>query len=1131
MRVTLEVDVDFISLIVGNDAVTFFLSSKLPEDLLAHVWDLSDIQKQGKLTRDTFAVAMYLIRLKISGRDLPAALPPSLIPPSMRQAVPAPTPAPLAQAPFAQPPPPSAAQDLFGLDEAFGSPIKPVSPPSVPRITSPSKPAAPSPKPASPVVSIPLSRPFQPKSDFGKGITSPLTETTIPSIASSQLPSIFNPAPAPFQVDMQSGSVFGDQQDLLGDADPEINQKLTAETAELANLSNQIGSLNTATRDLQVNKARAETELASVSQQKRDIEARLKQIRSLYDAEVSNVKAVETQLSSERAELGKNRQEVTVLEASLHALQAQLADQRTTLQKDQAENASLRLRIGSTGEEIKQLKETLEKAKRDARQQRGMVAINKKQLSTMETERYKIQEEIATEKKAMEALAAEAAVSVPRDITSPVGSERSQTTNPFLRMQSTGGGEVNAFSPPPQTFSPFSENTFNSAFDNAFPAQAAVSVPPTASVLFPPMEKPEPSFAQQNEAILEQASPPSIASALSPPLAARDSPAYAESATSSLAVNPSRSGVGSLNGDNFPHTFEDIPKNALPSAEGVVDTSLLVSTPPTQEGHVESKVEETEAKASDAPTPPPEHLETNNVETATLPHHGLRSTSPVRSSITVQETLNSPPRDEDLIITSPEPIPKDTTAPEIHPTEKMEAKEDEHKGVGISGGFPSNDSDEGRESWVDLGDESKSLPSEQLPVDNSLPPNRSDPFAFSTSSVPPRQATKEDFDAAFSSFANFGKKEENGLFKRDFNAEFPPIEEFGGDESDSEDEIGGFKDHFSDVVKETVDANGSETTAKNLEAPPQEAPPIAPQTEAKSTPSITLQGPAAPLADQPPPLPPKDTFRLSNELPPLPSTHSQVLPPEDKGENPPAYLLFSNLAETSSGSNDLSGLLPRREEPHVYDAPYTSPPQEPFSTPTAIAPAQPTSFSPTPPATELKPSTPPSFATPISTEKSPSPKPQPSSSFTPPAPAIEESKSAPTNQSFAAFDFSGLQDAAPLDESHLDPFRLSTRSDVFGEFDTSFDSTPVTPAKQPAPAQTQQNSDFNDFKWETPPEFSSPPVAASQQPATNFDDVFASFDRPVRLTPPTLPERRSSADDDPNLKTLKGILVLGLQLI
>ncbi|KAF9225784.1 EF-hand [Gyrodon lividus] len=70
--------------IEGNVAVPFMLQSRLPKEALAQVWDLADVNNEGRLTRDEFAIAMYLIQAKISGEEIPMTLPSSLVPPSMR---------------------------------------------------------------------------------------------------------------------------------------------------------------------------------------------------------------------------------------------------------------------------------------------------------------------------------------------------------------------------------------------------------------------------------------------------------------------------------------------------------------------------------------------------------------------------------------------------------------------------------------------------------------------------------------------------------------------------------------------------------------------------------------------------------------------------------------------------------------------------------------------------------------------------------------------------------------------------------------------------------------------------------------------------------------------------------------
>ncbi|KAI9255689.1 hypothetical protein BDA99DRAFT_539835 [Phascolomyces articulosus] len=77
-----QIDVKRTGAIQGNEAVEFFKKSRLPDTELARVWDLADMEQNGQLTPDEFAVAMYLIQNRIAGKPLPNVLPKSLIPPS-----------------------------------------------------------------------------------------------------------------------------------------------------------------------------------------------------------------------------------------------------------------------------------------------------------------------------------------------------------------------------------------------------------------------------------------------------------------------------------------------------------------------------------------------------------------------------------------------------------------------------------------------------------------------------------------------------------------------------------------------------------------------------------------------------------------------------------------------------------------------------------------------------------------------------------------------------------------------------------------------------------------------------------------------------------------------------------------
>lgn len=62
--------------ITGDQARTFFLQSGLPASILAEIWTLSDLNKDGKMDQQEFSIAMKLIKLKLQGQNLPAVLPP-----------------------------------------------------------------------------------------------------------------------------------------------------------------------------------------------------------------------------------------------------------------------------------------------------------------------------------------------------------------------------------------------------------------------------------------------------------------------------------------------------------------------------------------------------------------------------------------------------------------------------------------------------------------------------------------------------------------------------------------------------------------------------------------------------------------------------------------------------------------------------------------------------------------------------------------------------------------------------------------------------------------------------------------------------------------------------------------------
>nr|XP_056701456.1 epidermal growth factor receptor substrate 15 isoform X2 [Euleptes europaea] len=74
-------------LLSGDKVKPVLLNSKLPVDILGRVWELSDIDHDGMLDRDEFAVAMFLVYCALEKEPVPLSLPPTLVPPSKRKAL------------------------------------------------------------------------------------------------------------------------------------------------------------------------------------------------------------------------------------------------------------------------------------------------------------------------------------------------------------------------------------------------------------------------------------------------------------------------------------------------------------------------------------------------------------------------------------------------------------------------------------------------------------------------------------------------------------------------------------------------------------------------------------------------------------------------------------------------------------------------------------------------------------------------------------------------------------------------------------------------------------------------------------------------------------------------------------
>ncbi|KAK4684361.1 epidermal growth factor receptor substrate 15, partial [Tremellales sp. Uapishka_1] len=436
-----QLDPEGKGVIEGEVAVPFMLQSQLDEGSLASIWDLADIRREGKLTKEEFAVAMHLINAKLAGQNIPATIPDSLVPPSLREqfgsggqevlATPAST----------------SAKDLFDL---FDDPPTAISPPA-PQAAF----AAPSflPAPPSRQGSVP---PSQQRSAqlIGQRAISPATTGQQPQSGFGMQP--FAPPPSRSQPPA----------DLLGDDSPEtVNTAVPDNSAEIGNKQNQLANTTRSNDELAKTRGELEKTAATAQAQLDELEEKLVSARSKHDEETKLVADLRARVSEQKNKMQRLNEDTIAAESDLSGMRSEKDELGQSLMRDKEEVRGLQKRMKEIEDEKTGLKLLLEKLRKEARQQKGMVSIAKKQLSTVEGSRDTVQQDIRTEERAIEEAAA-----APEPVAVPIFSPTNLSTASGVPLPRT-----------PQSLSPAPTGTStrsNNPFDRLVKPRAQSPAPP-----------------------------------------------------------------------------------------------------------------------------------------------------------------------------------------------------------------------------------------------------------------------------------------------------------------------------------------------------------------------------------------------------------------------------------------------------------------------------------------------------------------------------------------------------------------------------------------------------------------------------------------------------------------------------
>ena len=314
---------------------------------------------EGRLRKDEFAVTFHLIQSKLAGKTLPEVLPPSLVPPSLRGN---------AQPAFTSQKPAQEIQDLLWDDSP---------PPSTTATIQPTQ------QPLQPQRTGTLNAtPLQPHS------TGSYHSPIQPQRTGPQLTQFMSVAPDPFA---SSAS-----RDFLSDDEPSVQAPpFEDKSAEIGNLHNQLNSTNRSLNTVQNERADTEQRLAEQAIELSNLQTQLATAKTAYETETKSLATLRERYANQNSDINKARQELITAESDVSALRLEKNEVQNALLADKEEVRDLQKKMAAAGAEIETIRAEIEKIKKDAKQQKGLLAIAKKQLAARETEKVKVENERA----------------------------------------------------------------------------------------------------------------------------------------------------------------------------------------------------------------------------------------------------------------------------------------------------------------------------------------------------------------------------------------------------------------------------------------------------------------------------------------------------------------------------------------------------------------------------------------------------------------------------------------------------------------------------------------------------------------------------------------------------------------
>ncbi|BGP35941.1 hypothetical protein JCM10296v2_007793 [Rhodotorula toruloides] len=498
-----QLDTQNRGILEGDQAVGFFGQSGLEVGRLARIWDLADFENKGYLTKDTFAVAMHLVKKAVADPSfvLPDSLPDNLRPPASTAA----------SAPSGS----QVQRDLLDLmDDDDGAPSTPTAAPSFAPQPQPQRSLSPQltgqrttipppiqatmqPLPLSPQGTGQPQRSLSPQATGGSArgmVSSPLATSAPRGGFGDDFAPASSPAPVP-QQQQKTPSNFFDQND-----DADLAATASSLASRASNLRTEHASVSKDLESTSASRAELESQVQAHNKEIESLQSQVSSAREAFETERTRVEELRARRDEQKRVLDRARHELISAQSDLSGLRMEKTEIEGEILRDKEEVREVKRQVAMVEEEKRILSAEIERIRKEVRREKGLGAIARKQLASVESDRSRLEGELeraraghlegeAEEEKggvtakdeaalaatAPTAPAAHAAAvplpATPAAVASPAVSTKS--TNPFDRFTQPQQG----LSPQPTGGSAKSTNPFASFGTHAQPQERAVETP------------------------------------------------------------------------------------------------------------------------------------------------------------------------------------------------------------------------------------------------------------------------------------------------------------------------------------------------------------------------------------------------------------------------------------------------------------------------------------------------------------------------------------------------------------------------------------------------------------------------------------------------------------------------------